>query len=726
MPSSLRRLPVADPDRLVYLAYANPEMAGQENTSFSYPLFQRFRDAAANRDSVALFSSQTRRSIDYADGSPTIEKPQVQFVSGNAFALLGIVAGGRPAPDDAGRHDTGGTSRAVISHGYWEARFGADPGAIGRWLTIDGRQFQIVGVTAKAFTGVEPGIRTDVWLPALMYPQARAFTEGQWHWFRVWARLPPGTEAPALRDRFQAVFTQFRTELKSGFRPDEPADRVTRFVSAPLVVRPAGNGPSSLREQYARPLWILAAVVALVLLIACTNVANLLTARAAARDREMALRLSIGAGRWRLIQQLLVESALLAGLASLLGIVFAAFAAPAIVGWLNPADQPAYIEFRLDWRVLAFAGLLGLCATTLFGLLPALRASSTAPVEALKASGSRQTRRARLGGPLLSAQVACSLAVLLVAGLLMSSFRRLTNLDPGFVATGVTLVALEAKSLEPPSQMPVASLALDRVRGMPGVTNASLSAWPLFAGGGWTMQVRVPGKPVDGVDVYFLQISPGFIATMGIPLVDGRDFSSADLTVTEPTAVLVNRAFARRYFDSERAAGREFQVPTGGQELASKQIVGVVGDAKYDDLKTTPPSVYVPMRGISGTMQIVPRSNRVRWSRRFATSCGASIPPSRSAASPSSRRWSTTRCSRSACWQCCPVSSRWSAWRWRPSGFTACSATRWTSERVRSAFGWRSAPDSGPSCPRSCAASRSTASWASASASREAFTPPGS
>jgi predicted permease len=254
--------------------------------------------------------------------------------------------------------------------------------------------------------------------------------------------------------------------------------------------------------------------------------------------------------------------------------------------------------------VLAFAGLLGLCATTLFGLLPALRASSTAPVEALKTSGSRQTRRARLGGPLLSAQVACSLAVLLVAGLLMSSFHRLTNLDPGFVATGVTLVALEAKSLEPPSQMPVASLALDRVRGMPGVTNASLSAWPLFAGGGWTMQVRVPGKPVDGVDVYFLQISPGFIATMGIPLVDGRDFSSADLTVTEPTAVLVNRAFARRYFDSERAAGREFLVPTGGQDLASKQIVGVVGDAKYDDLKTTPPSVYVPMRGINGTMQI--------------------------------------------------------------------------------------------------------------------------
>ena len=536
--------------------------------------------------------------------APRSTSQQVQFVSGNAFALLGVVpAAGRLLTTEDDKTQ-GGHPVAVISHGYWQARFGANPGAIGRWMTIDGRQFQIVGVTARTFTGVEPGIRTDVWLPALMYPQVRAFTEGQWHWFRVWARLAPGTEAPAVRDQFQAVFTQFRTELRETFRPDDPPDRIQRFVSAQLVVRPAANGPSYLRKQYTRPLWILSAVVALVLLIACTNVANLLTARAAARDREMALRLSIGAGRWRLIQQLLVESALLAGLASVVGVLFAALAAPAIVGWLNPADQPAYVEFRLDWRLLSFAGLLGLCATALFGLLPALRASSTAPIEALKAAGSRQTRRARLGGPLLAGQVACSLAVLLVAGLLMSSFHRLTNLDPGFVATGVTLVALDAKALDPADQGPVASLALEQVRAMPGVANASLSAWPLFAGGGWTMHVRVPGKPVDNVEVCFLEVSPAFVATMGIPLIDGRDFDRRELAARDSASVLVNRAFARRYFGTDRAAGRNFLVPGGGQELASKQVVGVVGDAKYDDLKTTPPSVYVPMRGIGGTMQI--------------------------------------------------------------------------------------------------------------------------
>ena len=187
----------------------------------------------------------------------------------------------------------------------------------------------------------------------------------------------------------------------------------------------------------------------------------------------------------------------------------------------------------------------------------------------------------------------------------MSSFHRLTRLDPGFVATGVTLVALDAKSLEQSGQEPaVASLALQRVRAMPGVTHASLSAWPLFAGGGWTMHVRVPGKPADNVEIYFLEISPDFIATMGIPLVDGRDFDQRDLGDEKSTSVLVNRAFARRYFENERAAGREFSVPTGGQQLSTKHIVGVVGDAKYDDLKTVPPSVYVPMRGLNGTMQI--------------------------------------------------------------------------------------------------------------------------
>ena len=326
---------------------------------------------------------------------------------------------------------------------------------------------------------------------------------------------------------------------------------------------------------------------------------------------------------------------------------------------------------------------------------------------------------------MLSGQVACSLAVLLVAGLLMSSFHRLTSLDPGFVATGVTLVALEAKSLEPADQGPVASLALERVRAMPGVTNASLSAWPLFAGGGWTMHVRVPGKPVDNVEVCFLEISPDFIATMGIPLIDGRDFDRRDLAARDSTRSW-STAHLRAGTSEPSARRGETSVPGGGQELATKQVVGVVGDAKYDDLKTTPPSVYVPMRGISGTMQI-----------RSTLEPGALVAPLREAlrrVHPAIRIGGVTQ--QSTLVDNTLLKERLLAVL---SGFFALVSLalaaiglygvlsyRWSSARVRSASGLRSAPVNGPSSPRSWAASWSTASWALPSALPGASTRRGS
>jgi putative ABC transport system permease protein len=339
-----------------------------------------------------------------------------------------------------------------------------------------------------------------------------------------------------------------------------------------------------------------------VLLIACSNVANLLTARAAAREREMALRISIGAGRGRLLQQLLVESALIASTACLLAVLFAAMTAPVIIGLLAPADQPVYLDLQITWQVLAFVGAMATLTTILFGLLPALRASSASPMVALKAAGARLSSRIGLLRPLVAAQVAFSLAVLFLAGLLLMSFTRLTRIDTGFDRSGLALITIggQDKRQDPARARVLEQEILERVRAVPGVSAASFSAWALFEGSGWSTSIRIPGRAPDTrEEVYYLEVSPGFIRTMGIRFLDGRDFTPRDAEPEHPTAVLVNETFRRRYFPEERAIGRRFGRPEERETLAQQEIVGLVGDAKYRDLReAVPPTVYVPLRGV--------------------------------------------------------------------------------------------------------------------------------
>ena len=601
----LRPLPVRQPSELIHLA-AGPMAAGApEVTSLQYPLFERLSAAVTERADLALMSYQSREPVVLPDGSGEGIRASTQYVSGNAFDLLGIVpAHGRllTASDDrtAGAHPV-----AVVSHAFWSRQLGADRDAVGRWMTIAERPFQIVGVTRPGFTGVEPGTLTDIWLPAKMFLPAEALTDAGYRWAAIWGRLRAGVQAESLRARMQPVFTAFQMEQAARFRSDAP-DRRERFVRAPLHVRAAAHGLSRIRQQFERPLWVLAALVALVLLIACSNLANLLLARAASRQREMALRVSLGAGRRRLVQQLLVESGLIAATAALLGLAFARLSAPLIVQMLAPAGSPVYLDLRIDGRVLGFAASIGTLTALLFGLVPALRASSTSPADVLKATGARAGMRTGLMRPLVAAQVGFSLAVLFLAGLLLASFDRLTNTNAGFTSDGVILVSLEpARGSDPRLARAAAYEMLDHIRQLPDVHAASLSGWPLLTGTGWTMNVRVPGHPPDDVEVHFLPVSPGFLQTMGIALRQGRDLQDHAADRAPTIAAVVNEAFVKRYFSGERPIGGIFGMAVG-QSLVQHRIVGVMADAKYNDLREAPPpTVYVHFDELdSATMAI--------------------------------------------------------------------------------------------------------------------------
>jgi predicted permease len=595
----LRPLPVYQPERLVYLTRDIPSGAS-EGQSFSYPLFQRLRDAAKADVELLAASDIGLRPAVFQGGEE--ERVNPQWVSGNLFLALQV----RPAlgrvlsPADDFRPGTHPV--AVLNYEFWMRRFGGNRAVLGQWFTIEDKQFQIIGVAQKDFTGTEPGVRVDLWVPQMMYsPEA---LRGQaWNWFRILGRLQPGISAEQARRVLQAAFTSaLRDWAPLNFRADDPPERIQRYLHAALHVRPASGGPSDLRRNFSRPLWILALVAALVLLIACSNMANLFMARALAREHEMALRISIGAGRGRLVRQVLVEGALIAGPACLLGLASAAVMAPAIVRALGTASNPVYLDLRADWRMVAFVLVAGTLTTIFFALAPALRASGASPHDALKAMSAKHSTRRRLLRPMVAAQLAFTFIVLFIGGMFLVSFERLSNVSLGFVKTGVLLSRIEAKELRNPQGNRQAALELlDRVRQLPGVSAAALSEFPLFTGGGWTQWVRIPGRLPDTLDSVVLPVSPGFLKAMATRLLAGRDFTVRDVQTQAPVA-LVNEAFVRHYFPGEDPLGKRFTRPSGRPGVAdvTEEIVGLVRDAHYDSVRGSAPSTfYIPLRALS-------------------------------------------------------------------------------------------------------------------------------
>ncbi len=588
----LRPLPVANPERLYDLSRQGigPEGKPQTFDGWAYPDFQLMR--AAVNDKAELFAVSYADSVDLTYKSDEeIEKAYLQYVSGWMFPTLGL----RPA---LGRLITenddlkpGGHPYAVLSHDYWKHRFGQDPNVIGRTFRMGNEMYEIAGVVEAPFTGTEPGMMVDIFVPTMMNP---AVTRKDSTWHRSLAVVKPGAALEPIRQKLEATSRAFEEERAKGFM-GMSKEEIDNFLNQRLLLEPAGTGVSELQSETRRPLAVLGVLVGLVLLIACANVANLMTAQASARAREMAVRVSIGGGRWRLIQLVLVQSGWLALLAAAIGGLFAWWSGPFVVSMINPPDNPARLILPSDWQVLGFGLGLALVVTLLFGLIPALRASSVNPVSALKGGEDPHSKR-RLMHALIAVQVAFCFLVLFVAGLFVATFQRLSHQPTGFSADRLLVVDTVAKNPQP---VEFWEQVAEHLRGVQGVETVALADSALLGGSSWNNFISVNGAPPNGVLSYMRAVSPGWLDAMRIQLIDGRDFRPGD---THPGAALVNETFAKTYFDGADPVGKAFDLSLDEGVRLHYEIVGYVRDVRYRDLREPIlPQLYVPFHAVDGS-----------------------------------------------------------------------------------------------------------------------------
>jgi predicted permease len=581
-----RPLPISGSSRLYVLSrkLTGPEGKPIEDGYWATPDFKLMRHAAKDQADLIAISDADRTDIDWSTDDD-MEKAHVVYASGNMFTLFGLEpALGRllvPA-DDRG---PGLGPYAVLSWDYWNHRFGLDPNVLGRSLHIAGQTFEIIGVGPRDFTGTEKGTVTDIFLPLSM--NSLVTQEGV-SWHRTFLMLKPGvnpaTALDPLRQHLSAVSHAYELECSRCLRGMTPAT-IDRYLNKTLVVNPAGAGMSELQKDYRRLLGVLGLLAALVLLVACVNVSNMMTAQAAARGQEMALRVSIGAGRRRLVQLILCQSALLALLASVLGAIFAAWSAPFVLSLINPPDNPARLALPADWRVLLFGFGLILLIVLLFGLLPALRASAVRPVAALKGGEDPHSPRRLMRGA-IALQVAFCCLVLFLSSLFVASFQRLQNRPLGFSTDRLLLLETVAGK----GQLPVVwNQTAEALHAAPGVDSVAISRWPLLGRIRINSDISINGAPPSPTPAWFLNVSPGWLSTMKIPLVSGSDFRPED---TSPGAAIVNETFAKTFFPGQDPIGRTFE---RGANQPLNKIVAVTPDVPYNDLREPSHAVfYVP------------------------------------------------------------------------------------------------------------------------------------
>jgi predicted permease len=588
----MKPLPVREPARLVHFFEGGDD-------DFNNAVWQEIR---SRQDVLSSAFAYSETGFDLADGGER-RPAKGLYVSGEYFRTLGVSGAiGRvlTADDD----QRGSTPVAVLSYGFWQREYGGDAHVAGRTIRLDGHPFTIAGVTPRSFFGLDIGNTFDVIVPLAseaVFDAARPMLDSRdFTWLKIIGRLDPGVSFRQAAARFQALSPAIYRAAKNEEMPREFQED---YAKNRLEIKPAA-GMSQLRDQYGGSLGVLMGIAGLVLLIACVNIANLMLARSGARRREIAIRLAVGAGRGRLIRQLLTESVVLSLVGAACGGVLAVWAGPAVVALIAVQGQPLFLDLSPDVRVLAFTAGAAIVTGILFGIAPALKATRGATSEALKQGARSLTERGgrwSLGRLLVVTQVALSLLLLVGAGLFVGTLRNLSHQDLGFRSEGILLVGPDLRPTHdsPERQILAADELLTRVRAIPGVQAAARAALPPISGGSWQWDIKVaaPGGGRRDVHAYLNLISPGYFETLHTPLLRGRDFAASD-TRQSPHVAILNQTAAREFFPGVDPVGKVYYDATFERvrQEFTVQIVGVAGDAKYRTLRDAPPAtIYLPM-----------------------------------------------------------------------------------------------------------------------------------
>jgi predicted permease len=598
----LRSLPVTNPQELAYLDYAeHSKRSGWWSTrsatftSVNWESIRKHQEAFSDviAWSAKSFNLSSEGKARYIEGL---------FVSGDFFRVLGARAVvGRVFTADDDKPGCGSPA-AVIGYSFWQSEFAQDPAITSRTVRLDGKLFPIIGVTAPEFFGVDIGHRFEVAVPLCSDPmfwdagKGRIPSRTAW-WLSIMGRLKPGGKIEGANAQIQAVSPAImRESLPDAYRPDD----AKKFLANKLTVTPGSTGVSQLRRRYQDPLWILFATTGLVLLIACANLANLMLARASAREREIAVRQAMGASRWRLVSQLLSESMLLAILGAGLGAGLAALLSRGLVGFLTTDQNRMFVSLSMDWRVLGFTAGVAMLTCLLFGLVPALRATRVAPAAVIRSAGRGLTagrEKFSLRRLLVVAQVAMSLVLLAGALLFVGSLRKLLAVDPGFRPEGIVAVSMDYRAAHFPKDriLDVRRQTLEKLRERTGAISAGEVDMTPVGGGGWDQNAWEPGYGGPKLDVLFNRAGPGYFRTMGTSFVTGRDFDEHD-SLNSPKVAIVNEEFARKIFQGKNPIGRTFRREEFGDTPDSQfLVVGLVRNTKYFELREDfQPIAFVP------------------------------------------------------------------------------------------------------------------------------------